>query len=212
MPPRYAGQRGESWQLGGVLCSLAALAWQAGDASESGELARDSIRLRVSFNNRLGVAEAIEVTAWAEADPARASRLLGSAGGLRRALGAALPTDMAAAHEATEDRLRNALGDRAFAAGWQAGVAMSFDETVAHVLGDAPPRPRPAQKPVLTRRETEIASLVAEGLSNREIAARMVISQRTAEGHVEDILAKLGFTSRAQIAAWVAGHAAPHTD
>ena len=58
----------------------------------------------------------------------------------------------------------------------------------------------------LTRREHEIAGLIGEGLSNREIAARLVISQRTAETHVEHILSKLGFTSRAQVARWVADH------
>jgi DNA-binding NarL/FixJ family response regulator len=56
----------------------------------------------------------------------------------------------------------------------------------------------------LTRREREIADLVAEGLSNKDIATKLVISQRTAETHVEHILTKLGFTSRAQIAAWAA--------
>ena len=50
----------------------------------------------------------------------------------------------------------------------------------------------------------EIAGLVAQGLSNREIASKLVISQRTAETHVEHILTKLGFTTRAQIAAWIA--------
>ena len=49
-----------------------------------------------------------------------------------------------------------------------------------------------------------MARLVAGGRSNKQIAAELVISQRTAEGHVERILAKLGFTSRAQAAAWVA--------
>ncbi|HYB46794.1 MAG TPA: helix-turn-helix transcriptional regulator [Streptosporangiaceae bacterium] len=49
-----------------------------------------------------------------------------------------------------------------------------------------------------------MARLVAGGRSNRQIAAELVISQRTAEGHVERILAKLGFTSRTQVAAWVA--------
>ena len=48
--------------------------------------------------------------------------------------------------------------------------------------------------------------LVADGLSNKEIATNLVISRRTAEGHVEHILSKLGFTSRAQIAVWVAEH------
>jgi DNA-binding CsgD family transcriptional regulator len=56
----------------------------------------------------------------------------------------------------------------------------------------------------LTRRELEIAGLVAQGLSNKEIAGILVIAQRTAEGHVEHILRKLGFTSRSQIAAWAA--------
>jgi len=58
--------------------------------------------------------------------------------------------------------------------------------------------------PALSRREREVAALVAEGLSNREIAERLFISERTAEGHLEQIRNKLGFKSRAQIAAWVA--------
>jgi non-specific serine/threonine protein kinase len=49
-----------------------------------------------------------------------------------------------------------------------------------------------------------VARLIAGGRSNKEIAAQLVISQRTAENHVEHILAKLGFTSRAQVAAWAA--------
>ena len=56
----------------------------------------------------------------------------------------------------------------------------------------------------LTSRELQVARLVAGGRSNKEIAAALVISQRTAENHVEHILTKLGFTSRAQVAAWVA--------
>ena len=58
--------------------------------------------------------------------------------------------------------------------------------------------------PALSRREREVAALVAEGLSNREIAERLFISERTAEGHLEQIRNKLGFKSRAQVAAWVA--------
>lgn len=57
--------------------------------------------------------------------------------------------------------------------------------------------------PSLTRREREIAVLVAEGLTNREIAQRLFIAERTAEGHVEQIRNKLGFRSRAQVAAWI---------
>ena len=56
----------------------------------------------------------------------------------------------------------------------------------------------------LTRREAEIAVLVSQGLTNRQIAAAAHISERTVETHVQHILDKLGFASRTQIAAWVA--------
>lgn len=56
----------------------------------------------------------------------------------------------------------------------------------------------------LTERELQVAELVAKGMTDREIAAELVISQRTAESHVQHILTKLGFRSRAQIAAWAA--------
>jgi DNA-binding NarL/FixJ family response regulator len=55
----------------------------------------------------------------------------------------------------------------------------------------------------LTRREREVAVLIAQGKSNRAIAELLVLGERTVDGHVSNILGKLGFTSRAQIAAWV---------
>jgi non-specific serine/threonine protein kinase len=66
------------------------------------------------------------------------------------------------------------------------------------------PRADAAEGLGLTKREREVAALIAQGLSNREIAARLVVAQRTAEGHVENILSKLGFTSRTQVAGWLA--------
>jgi len=65
----------------------------------------------------------------------------------------------------------------------------------ADELADAPAR--------LTKRERQVAALIAEGLTNQAIADRLVISPRTAQGHVEHILAKLGFIFRTQVAAWV---------
>lgn len=62
----------------------------------------------------------------------------------------------------------------------------------------------PTMRPQLTAREREVAGLIAQGFSNREIAERLVISERTVEGHVERVLDKLDFHSRTQIAAWVA--------
>jgi DNA-binding CsgD family transcriptional regulator/sugar lactone lactonase YvrE len=63
----------------------------------------------------------------------------------------------------------------------------------------------------LSRREREVAKLVAEGLTSKEIGQKLFISERTAEGHVDQIRNKLGFRSRAQIAAWVAAEAAAAT-
>jgi DNA-binding NarL/FixJ family response regulator len=56
----------------------------------------------------------------------------------------------------------------------------------------------------LTAREQEVAGLIARGHSNRAMAERLVLSERTVEDHVSGILRKLGFSSRAQIAAWAA--------
>jgi non-specific serine/threonine protein kinase len=64
----------------------------------------------------------------------------------------------------------------------------------------------------LSRREAEVAKLVSEGLTNRQIAERLFIAERTAEGHVEQIRNKLGFSSRSQVAAWVAGLGANTSD
>ncbi|MCW6007070.1 helix-turn-helix transcriptional regulator, partial [Micromonospora sp. CPCC 205371] len=91
------------------------------------------------------------------------------------------------------------------------GAARPPGDAVAAALERKPRPPVPEQHADaaadhgLTRREREVAALIAQGLTNREIAARLVVAQRTAEGHVENILSKLGFTSRAQVGGWLAG-------
>jgi len=84
---------------------------------------------------------------------------------------------------------------------WATELGLEFPE---EVTAAAQSRTR-ATRTQLTVREREVAALVAAGLSNKEIAAKLVISERTAEGHVERILGKLGFRSRSQIASWQAG-------
>jgi non-specific serine/threonine protein kinase len=94
---------------------------------------------------------------------------------------------------------------------WAAGQALSLEQAVAEALeGSATAAPPPAAAPPapgagrfgLTPRERDVAALVARGLTNRRIAAALVISERTAMKHVEHILDKLGFASRVQVAAW----------
>jgi DNA-binding CsgD family transcriptional regulator len=84
--------------------------------------------------------------------------------------------------------------------GWRRAEA----ETLLRRLGGGAAGERTARDEVLTPREAEVAALVAEGLSNGEIGRRLYISPKTASVHVSNILAKLGMSSRAEIAAWVA--------
>lgn len=127
----------------------------------------------------------------------------------RRCDGAGAPAFLAEAshHLAAALAVRGAPGDRdrarrlaAEAGRLVRALGMSaFEAASAELLG----RLGPADGGLSTR-EAEVARLVAEGLTNRQIAARLVISERTAGNHVAHILTKLGFTSRSQIAAWCA--------
>jgi DNA-binding NarL/FixJ family response regulator len=147
--------------------------------------------------------------------------LLGAAEGLRRPTGATLDgfEPVAACHRDCEHQARQALGESAFRAAYDRGLGLPAEDAVDYgpqqpsarspmqPLARPPKQPRVPALPgggLLTPRELEVARLVARGRSNKQIAAELVVSQRTAEGHVERILAKLGFTSRAQVAAWVA--------
>jgi non-specific serine/threonine protein kinase len=108
--------------------------------------------------------------------------------------------------------LHRALEENEFAAAWSAGEALTLEQATGEALRVETPSPRPSQPApssndaALTAREREVASLLASGLSNRAVAERLVISESTAEVHVRHILSKLGFTSRAQVAAWAAQH------
>ena len=75
------------------------------------------------------------------------------------------------------------------------------------LLSPMPPSPQRAAKRAnggLTAREREIAVRIARGQSSREIALELVITERTVETHIGNILSKLGYHARTQIAAWVA--------
>ncbi len=135
-----------------------------------------------------------------EAHPSRAVRLLGAAQGLERASGAAPWPAVAAGQERWLPRVERRLGARRVAALLEAGRRMSAADAVALATASDDDRDP------LTAREHEIAALVADGLTNRAIAERLVVSERTVDGHVARILRKLGFSSRAQIAAWVVGN------
>lgn len=185
--------------------------WRLGRGARARTHARDVLRLKEPFGDRMGMAMSVEVVAWAESDAGRAAdaaRLLGAVRSGLDSIGANLFGHLLEEHGRCLARTREALGDAAFRRAFDEGAALRFDDAVALALGRRTPAPAAADAPVdearLTRRESEIAGLVAEGLTNREIAEQLVVSPRTAEGHVAHILGKLGLTSRAQLAAWKA--------
>jgi pimeloyl-ACP methyl ester carboxylesterase/DNA-binding CsgD family transcriptional regulator len=83
-----------------------------------------------------------------------------------------------------------------------AGDAAAVVRAILEFLGSAPAVPLPRRPAELTARQLQVAALVAEGMTNRQIAQRLGIEERSAEGHVERIRSRLGVTSRAQVAAW----------
>ena len=89
------------------------------------------------------------------------------------------------------------------------GRRLGLEEARAYALEEASDD-EPGAGARLSRREIQVSGLVREGLSNRAIAERLFISERTVEGHVTSLLNKLGVNSRAQVAAWVAENA-PHS-
>jgi non-specific serine/threonine protein kinase len=109
-------------------------------------------------------------------------------------------------HRATVEA-HAALGDAAFNTAFSRGARMSAEQAIDFALDRVPAtvvEAAGAPAGPLTPREHEVARLIAEGLSNRQIGTRLVVSHRTVAGHVENILRKLGFASRTQVAAWIA--------
>jgi predicted ATPase/DNA-binding CsgD family transcriptional regulator len=203
------------------LAGLARVALDLGSIGQARQHLAESIRLSHSTGSRIGVARGLETfaaLAGAEDRPELAVLLTAAASALREAAGfPALSGARAERYLAPARR----LGEPAIGRLWARGLAMSSDEAVALALGTpqaeagggrdttilaavgayqvaaAPPG-------TLTPREREVAALVAGGSSNKAIAEELVISPATAARHVANILAKLGFSSRAQIAAWAA--------
>jgi ATP/maltotriose-dependent transcriptional regulator MalT len=208
--------KGASWLAAFGHFALAVELWRRGDQAGAVDEARTAVQVHWADDDSIGVAEGVEKLAWAAAadgQPDRAARLLGALDRIWRTVGAPLfgLRHLLPYREQCVARSRSLLGDQAFEAAAAQGTRLPLDAVVAYAL-EAPAAPSPGgDGPArLTRREREVAELVARGLSNKEIASNLVIAQRTAETHVEHVLTKLGFTSRAQIASWVtARKAAP---
>ena len=196
------------------LWAVGAAAWRRGDLDRAAGLEQQSLRLL--RNDRMGSTFCVEALAWiavSQHQDERAAVLLGAAAGLWQSMGTTLDGNqpMAGHQRDCERQARQALGEAAFRAAYHRGLELPAADVLACALRQPPEKP-PKKPPApavsdgapLTPRGLQVARLIAGGRSNKEIAAELVISRRTAEGHVERILTKLGFTSRAQVAAWAA--------
>lgn len=208
------GPAGEVHVRSYALAALAMLALLRADRDAATDLGRQALTMTTDLGDRSATAFVLEVLAWVAAEDRRAERaatLFGAAAALWRHLGVdpdAVPY-LSVNRRACDERAGIDRGDAAFGAAFRSGATLSEEQVLALALEQAPVEEAHEQVP-LTKRELEVAHLVGAGLSNREIAEQLVISQRTVESHVESILRKLGFASRTQVAAWVVELEARH--
>jgi non-specific serine/threonine protein kinase len=210
---RLSARYGERWATSYASWALGVNKWSQGHCAEATEVAREGLRVTLEFGDQLGIVHMIELLSWISASDGRhaeSARLLGAARAIWDKLGTSMQAFGTYLHNceaATEDRLRAALGTPQAEALIAEGASLSVEQVSAAQIGTVQAHGPSAELPdsPLTAREMEVAKLVARGLTNREIAAELVLSSRTIDSHVQHILTKLDFNKRSQIAGWFVG-------
>jgi predicted ATPase/DNA-binding CsgD family transcriptional regulator len=210
---RLGPASGDRWMHGYLYAALGLSYFLRGDHPESAAALARGLAMKRDIGDIRGIAYLLEGTAWlavAQQRHTRAAWLLGAADTLWQLAGTRLGGNVSldGLHARAEQAARQELGSDRYDALYRRGAERPHDEIIQLTLHEAdeltgpPAAPAPAQSP-LTSRESEIAALVAEGLPNREIAERLVISKRTVDAHIEHIFSKLGLSSRIQLVNWL---------
>jgi predicted ATPase/DNA-binding CsgD family transcriptional regulator len=193
------------------LLNLGTAALIAGDLATAKPLLAEALRIAQQIDDRVQLAYLLDALGCHAAGSGRArlaAQLLGAADAVRTGTGASVMPFLAPLMGQARASAIAALGASRFEAEFRAGSRLNRDAAVRLALGEpghvAAAASDSAGAGLLAKRETEVARLVADGLSNKEIGARLFISEHTVDSHVRSILNKLGCNSRAQVAAWMA--------
>jgi DNA-binding CsgD family transcriptional regulator len=202
---------GDLYGLEMMLLDLGSAALIAGALDEAKPLIAESLRIAHQIDDRVAqfyLLGACGCHAALSGQARHAAHLLGAADTVRTEAGANVMPFLAQLLAQASESAIAALGAARFTAEFDAGKRLDRDTALALALGkpaqDAVAASGDAGAGLLGKREADVARLVADGLTNKQIGTRLFISERTVDSHVRNILNKLGFNSRAQIAAWMA--------
>jgi len=190
--------------LGLALQGAGRLARSQADYQQAESLHHHALELFQKAGYKLDAVEPLEslagLAALAESLP-EAARLFGAAEALRESIGYVRFLVEREGYEADVAIVREGLTEEEFRRAWEEGRAMSLDEAVAYASRGRGERKRPSTGwASLTPSELQVVRLVAEGLSNPQIGERLFISKRTVQTHLKHVFAKLGVTSRSELA------------
>ncbi len=196
-----------------ALHGLGKLALCAGDAKRAAALHKEALGLSRHVGCPYGIAVALERLAALGATSGRhqrAARLLGAAETYWGGAGYIRPPWASSEHQDLMARIRDGLPAWKFEAAFAAGTKLTIEEAAAEAAESPTRRGRPGSGwSSLTKREREVATMAAEGLTNHVIANRLFISPNTVKGHLAQVFAKLGVTRRSELVREISRHAQP---
>ena len=208
---------GDKGIVSAAMIGLGVSATLRSEPGEAQTLLKEGLAINVELGNKMDIADDLEAfagLAGALDEELRAARLWGVAAALRVATGTPWGAAERLLHEPQLAAARFRLDYASWEAAFEEGRAMSFEEAVEYALSEgetvtpltAVLKQSSAEKPppTLTRREREVAELVGRGLTSRQIASELHISEHTVDKHVANILRKLNLHSREQVAVQMA--------
>jgi predicted ATPase/DNA-binding SARP family transcriptional activator/DNA-binding CsgD family transcriptional regulator/Tfp pilus assembly protein PilF len=200
--------------VAGTLLGLGVVATLQGEPNEAQRLLKEALAIELELEFKAGIIEDLEALAEAAGalgEDMRAARLWGAAATQREAIAIHWNLAERMLHEPQLIAAQSRIDEALWEAGFAEGRAMALEKAVEYALAEEEPDPSTASVPErspaaeamgdLTRREGQVADLVARGLTNRQISEELFISERTVDVHVRKILKKLRLRSRTQIAA-----------